>query len=62
MTPIKSDYKNINETPVKNHRNIPSAQRIEKLTRAPIKGNINGHKFNFINDNTINGHEGCLRF
>ncbi len=62
MTPTKSEYKNVNQTPVNNRRGLPSAQRIEKLTRAPIKGNINGYNYNFIKDNTINGHEGCLRF
>ena len=62
MTPTKSEYKNVNQTPVKNRRGFPSAQRIEKLTRAPIKGNINGYNYNFFKDNTINGHEGCLRF
>ena len=62
MTPTTSEYKNVNQTPVKNRRGLPSAQRIEKLTRAPIKGNINGYNYNFIKDNTINGHEGCLRF
>ena len=48
MTPTKSEYKNLNQTPVKNRRGLPSAQRIEKLTRAPIKGNINGYNYNFI--------------
>ena len=41
MTPSKSEYKNKNETPIKNRSNLPSAQRIEKLIRAPIKSNIN---------------------
>ena len=62
MTPTKSEFKNTNQTPVRNRRGQPSAHRIEKLTRAPIKGNINGHNYNFIKNNAINGHNGCLRF
>lgn len=61
MTPTKSEYKNKNETPIKSRRNLPTNQRIEKLIRAPIKSNINGHNYDFNNDDTINGDEECLR-